>query len=118
MVGCGVARERPVHRQFVRLASRHPLRPCIIDPVYRKKPLNYGEVLISADHGNAEMMFDPATAQPHTAHTLNRVPCLYVGRTATLKDNGALKDLAPTLLQMMGLPQPPDMTGSGLIQFA
>jgi 2,3-bisphosphoglycerate-independent phosphoglycerate mutase len=77
-----------------------------------------GEVLISADHGNAEMMFDPQTGQPHTAHTLNRVPCLYVGRRATLSGEGALKDIAPTLLQMMGLPQPREMTGRGLIQFA
>ena len=49
-----------------------------------------GEVLITADHGNAETMFDPATGQPHTAHTLNRVPFVYVGRAATMAPDGAL----------------------------
>ncbi|MBI3147504.1 MAG: 2,3-bisphosphoglycerate-independent phosphoglycerate mutase [Betaproteobacteria bacterium] len=73
------------------------------------------EVLITADHGNAEMMFDPATGQPHTAHTLNPVPFIYLGRPARLKDGGALQDIAPTLLDMMGLPQPPEMTGHSLI---
>ena len=76
-----------------------------------------GEVLITADHGNAEMMFDPATNQPHTAHTLDRVPFVYVGRPATLADGGALQDVAPTLLAMMGLPQPPQMTGRSLVEF-
>jgi 2,3-bisphosphoglycerate-independent phosphoglycerate mutase len=76
-----------------------------------------GEVLISADHGNAEMMFDPATGQPHTAHTLNRVPCLYIGRPASMREGGALQDIAPTLLKMMGLPQPAEMTGKPLVQF-
>jgi 2,3-bisphosphoglycerate-independent phosphoglycerate mutase len=76
-----------------------------------------GEVLVTADHGNVEMMFDAATAQAHTAHTLNRVPCLYVGRPARLRAGGALKDIAPTLLEMMGLPKPAEMTGQGLIEF-
>ncbi|MEP7085120.1 MAG: 2,3-bisphosphoglycerate-independent phosphoglycerate mutase, partial [Betaproteobacteria bacterium] len=76
-----------------------------------------GEVLITADHGNAEMMFDPATGQPHTAHTLLPVPFVYVGRAATMLDGGALQDVAPTLLQMMGLAQPPEMTGRSLIRF-
>ena len=76
-----------------------------------------GEVLITADHGNAEMMHDPATHQPHTAHTLNVVPLLYVGRKAKAAAGGALKDVAPTLLKMMGLPQPPEMTGEPLIDF-
>jgi 2,3-bisphosphoglycerate-independent phosphoglycerate mutase len=75
-----------------------------------------GEVIITADHGNAEQMEDPDTHQPHTAHTLNLVPCVYVGRPATLRDGGALRDLAPSLLAMMGLPQPEEMTGSSLIQ--
>src|SRR4029077_12685261 len=65
-----------------------------------------GEVLITADHGNAEMMADPATHQAHNAHTLNEVPLLYVGRKAKAADGGALQDVAPTLLAMMGLPQP------------
>ncbi|HEV7412415.1 MAG TPA: 2,3-bisphosphoglycerate-independent phosphoglycerate mutase [Casimicrobiaceae bacterium] len=73
-----------------------------------------GEILVTADHGNAEKMHDDATGQPHTAHTLNLVPCLYVGRTATPHGPGALQDIAPTLLAMMGLPQPAEMTGHAL----
>jgi 2,3-bisphosphoglycerate-independent phosphoglycerate mutase len=76
-----------------------------------------GEVLITADHGNAETMQDPQTQQAHTAHTTNRVPLLYVGRKATLAASGALSDIAPTLLAMMGLPQPAEMTGRSLIRF-
>lgn len=75
-----------------------------------------GEVLITADHGNAEMMHDPSTGQAHTAHTLNHVPCVYVGRPATMVEGGALADIAPTLLAMMGLPKPPEMTGHSLIR--
>jgi len=77
-----------------------------------------GEVLITADHGNAEMMFDPATGQPHTAHTLNRVPFVYAGRPATMAADGALQDIAPTMLALMGLPQPPEMTGKSLVRLA
>ncbi len=77
-----------------------------------------GEVLITSDHGNAETMMDPQTRQPHTAHTLNLVPLLYIGRKARLADSGALQDVAPTLLAMMGLPQPQEMTGRSLISFA
>ena len=76
-----------------------------------------GEVLITADHGNAEQMFDPATHQPHTAHTLERVPFVYVGRPARLAEGGALQDVAPTLLRMMGLAQPEPMTGRSLVEF-
>lgn len=74
-----------------------------------------GEVLITADHGNAEQMIDRSTHQAHTAHTVNLVPLLYVGRKARLTDGGSLQDVAPTLLAMMGLPQPPEMTGKSLI---
>lgn len=74
-----------------------------------------GEVLITADHGNAEQMLDRETQQPHTAHTLNPVPFLYVGRNAHMADGGSLQDVVPTLLAMMGLPQPPEMTGRSLI---
>jgi 2,3-bisphosphoglycerate-independent phosphoglycerate mutase len=77
-----------------------------------------GEVLITADHGNAEKMHDDETGQPHTAHTLNVVPCVYVGRPATLRGGGSLQDVAPTLLAMMGLPQPQEMTGHSLLTFA
>jgi 2,3-bisphosphoglycerate-independent phosphoglycerate mutase len=76
-----------------------------------------GEVLITADHGNAEMMFDHDTRQAHTAHTLNLVPLLYIGRKAKIAARGALKDVAPTLLKMMGVPQPPEITGTPLIEF-
>lgn len=75
-----------------------------------------GEVLITADHGNAEQMLDPASHQAHTAHTMNPVPFLYIGRKATLLDGGSLCDVAPSLLTMMGLPQPTEMTGHNLIQ--
>ncbi len=74
-----------------------------------------GEVLITADHGNAEQMLDRTTHQAHTAHTLNLVPFLYIGRKARIADTGALQDIAPTLLSMMGLPQPKEMTGKPLI---
>ena len=77
-----------------------------------------GEVLITADHGNAETMRDTESQQPHTAHTLNLVPLLYIGRKARIAGGGALQDVAPTLLAMMGLPQPADMTGRPLIEFA
>ena len=76
-----------------------------------------GEVLITADHGNCEQMFDPANGQPHTQHTTNPVPFLYVGRPARIKAGGALKDIAPTLLAMLGLPKPQEMSGENLIEF-
>jgi 2,3-bisphosphoglycerate-independent phosphoglycerate mutase len=75
-----------------------------------------GEVIITADHGNAEQMMDHHTHQAHTAHTMNPVPFLYIGRKATLKTEGALRDIAPSLLTLMGLPQPAEMTGHSLIQ--
>jgi 2,3-bisphosphoglycerate-independent phosphoglycerate mutase len=75
-----------------------------------------GEMLITADHGNAEQMSDPLVGQPHTAHTTNTVPLIYVGDAApSLMENGALCDIAPTLLQIMGLPQPAAMTGRSLL---
>lgn len=77
-----------------------------------------GEVIITADHGNAELMTDYANHQPHTQHTTNLVPMLYIGRPAKLADTGALSDLAPTLLHMMGVAQPSEMTGRSLITFA
>lgn len=76
-----------------------------------------GAMLLTADHGNCEMMIDPVTGGPHTAHTLNPVPVALVGGPApvTLAD-GRLADVAPTVLAMMGLPQPPEMTGHSLIR--
>lgn len=76
-----------------------------------------GEVILTADHGNAEQMIDHSTHQAHTAHTLNLVPFVYVGRPAKVAGTGALRDLAPTLLYMMGLPKPEEMTGHSLIDF-
>ena len=76
-----------------------------------------GEIVITADHGNAEMMLDTENNQPHTQHTTNLVPFLYIGREVEIASSGALSDIAPTLLRMMGLPQPKEMTGQPLIQF-
>jgi 2,3-bisphosphoglycerate-independent phosphoglycerate mutase len=75
-----------------------------------------GEALITADHGNAELMFDPLTQQPHTAHTVSPVPLLYVGTRGTLIPEGRLCDVAPTLLDILKLPQPSDMTGKSLLR--
>ncbi|MCB1761377.1 MAG: 2,3-bisphosphoglycerate-independent phosphoglycerate mutase [Gammaproteobacteria bacterium] len=75
-----------------------------------------GEMLITADHGNAELMRDPKTGQPHTAHTSDPVPLVYVGRLATgVREGGALCDIAPTLLHMLQLPVPVEMTGRNLL---
>lgn len=75
-----------------------------------------GTMLITADHGNAEQMTDSDTGQPHTAHTMNKVPLVVVGaeNVSTVKP-GRLADLAPTLLDLMGLDQPEEMTGVSLI---
>ena len=76
-----------------------------------------GAMVLTADHGNAEMMVDPDTGGPHTAHTTNPVPVALIGgpEGARLRDGGRLADLAPTLLDLMGLPQPAEMTGTTLI---
>ncbi len=77
-----------------------------------------GEVVITADHGNAERMKDDGTHQAHTAHTLSLVPLIYASpRRAILADTGALEDVTPTLLKIMGLPQPQEMMGRPLIEF-
>ncbi len=76
-----------------------------------------GAMLITADHGNAEMMIDPATGGPHTAHTTNPVPFIVVSensRQFTLKPDGSLRDISPTILGMLGIPQPKEMTGRDL----
>ena len=74
-----------------------------------------GEVLLVADHGNCEEMFDYKAQQPHTQHTTNLVPCIYIGRKATITSGGALQDVAPTLLAMLGVAKPDEMTGNSLI---
>ena len=76
------------------------------------------EVIITADHGNVELMQDLENNQPHTQHTTNVVPLLYVGRPAKMANTGALSDLSPSMLKMMGLPQPAEMTGKALMDFA
>src|SRR6266853_1946067 len=76
-----------------------------------------GAILITADHGNAEMMIDPATGGPHTAHTTNPVPFIVMAEDAkqfTLKPNGSLRDISPTMLGILGITEPKEMTGVDL----
>lgn len=79
-----------------------------------------GAVLITADHGNAEQMFDNHTDQPHTAHTLNLVPAIIISGALKNKKipirEGRLGDVAPTILELMKLPQPQTMTGTSLLK--
>ncbi len=75
-----------------------------------------GALLVTADHGNCEMMRDPTTGGPHTAHTTNPVPVFLMGGGASAIQDGRLADVAPTLLQLMGLKQPLEMTGHSLIR--
>jgi 2,3-bisphosphoglycerate-independent phosphoglycerate mutase len=75
-----------------------------------------GVMLVTADHGNCELMRDPETGEPHTAHTTNPVPVLLMGAGAKAIEDGRLADLAPTLLELMELPQPKEMTGRSLIR--
>lgn len=74
-----------------------------------------GEALITADHGNAEQMANLKTGQAHTAHTSEPVPFIYVGRDAQAHSGKALSDVAPTMLHLMGLEQPAEMTGSPIM---
>lgn len=76
-----------------------------------------GAMIVTADHGNCETMADPETGGPHTAHTTNLVPVILFGGPdgVTLRDGGRLADLAPTLLELMGLDQPAEMTGRSLL---
>ncbi|HEC00018.1 MAG TPA: 2,3-bisphosphoglycerate-independent phosphoglycerate mutase [Thiotrichales bacterium] len=84
--------------------------------VYEALQKTGGEMLVTADHGNAEKMRDEETGQPHTAHTTNPVPFLYVGRPAEMAQTGSLCDVAPTMLHLMGLEKPLEMTGVYLIE--
>jgi 2,3-bisphosphoglycerate-independent phosphoglycerate mutase len=80
----------------------------VYDAVHRSG----GAMIITADHGNAELMIDPATGGPHTYHTTNPVPLILVSDGhSQLRNDGSLRDLAPTMLALMGLPQPAEMTG-------
>jgi 2,3-bisphosphoglycerate-independent phosphoglycerate mutase len=73
-------------------------------------------VLVTADHGNCEMMIDPATGGPHTAHTTSPVPFVVVGQpgTGALREGGSLRDVGPTILELLGLERPKEMTGRDL----
>jgi 2,3-bisphosphoglycerate-independent phosphoglycerate mutase len=73
-----------------------------------------GALLVTADHGNCEVMRDPVTGAPHTAHTTNKVPVILAGRPGEQLHDGRLADIAPTLLHLMGLKQPAEMTGHAL----
>jgi 2,3-bisphosphoglycerate-independent phosphoglycerate mutase len=74
-----------------------------------------GECLITADHGNAEKMANAETGQAHTAHTSEPVPFIYVGRDAKVVENGKLSDVAPTILNLIGMEIPAEMTGKPLM---
>ena len=75
-----------------------------------------GALLVTADHGNCELIRDPVTGGPHTAHTTNPVPVLLMGGAAKALNDGRLADIAPTLLELMELPKPAEMTGTSLIK--
>lgn len=77
-----------------------------------------GEILLTADHGNAELMLNEKTGQAHTAHTSNPVPFVYIGRDAVMTESGALSDIAPTMLYLMGLEIPSEMNGCPLVTLA
>ena len=74
-----------------------------------------GECLITADHGNAEKMVNQESGQAHTAHTSELVPFIYYGREANVRSGGTLSDVAPTMLHLMGMKQPKEMTGTPIV---
>jgi 2,3-bisphosphoglycerate-independent phosphoglycerate mutase len=85
--------------------------------IYRSLKLKGGALLITADHGNAELMIDPVTGGPHTAHTTNPVPFILISEDAnqyTLRRDGSLRDISPTILKILGMGQPSQMTGADL----
>ena len=86
--------------------------------IYSAVKRHGGAMLITADHGNAEMMLDPVTGGPHTYHTTNPVPFIVASEDAhkfTLRKDGALQDISPTILKMLGVQQPKEMTGHSLL---
>lgn len=84
--------------------------------VHRALDAVNGELLITADHGNIEQMKDSSSGQRHTAHTMNPVPLVYIGRDAIAIAGGALRDIAPTMLLLLGIKQPTEMTGRSLFK--
>jgi 2,3-bisphosphoglycerate-independent phosphoglycerate mutase len=85
--------------------------------IYKAIREKNGNWIITADHGNAEMMVDPVTGGPHTAHTTNPVPFIYVGENANhyrLRTDGSLRDISPTLLNLLDLGLPKEMTGGDM----
>ena len=85
--------------------------------IYKAVKERNGAWLISADHGNAELMVDPVTGGPHTAHTTNPVPFIYIAEDAVsfrLRADGSLRDISPTLLNLLHLGLPKEMTGGDL----
>jgi 2,3-bisphosphoglycerate-independent phosphoglycerate mutase len=88
-----------------------------LDEIYKALRRCGGSMLLAADHGNAEMMIDPVTGGPHTAHTTNPVPCILLSEDAhryNLRPDGSLRDLSPTILAMLDLGLPAEMTGGDL----
>jgi 2,3-bisphosphoglycerate-independent phosphoglycerate mutase len=87
--------------------------------IYNAVKMRAGNLLVTADHGNAEMLIDPATGGPHTAHTTNPVPFLFVSADPRpnhriLRPGGSLRDISPTILTLLGLQKPNEMTGTDL----
>ena len=78
-----------------------------------------GALFITADHGNADLLVNPETGEPHTAHTVNPVPFIFISndmKDAKLRKGGKLADIAPTMLELLGLEKPAEMDGSSLIE--
>ena len=99
-------------------AAVHAVDECVGKVVAAIREVG-GEVLITADHGNAELMIDPETGGPFTAHTTDPVPLILVSdarKGARLAKGGILADLAPTMLELAGMEKPAEMTGHSLIE--
>ena len=84
----------------------------VVDAVNKQN----GVILMTADHGNAEQMIDYKTGEPHTAHTTNPVPLVLIGLDGVKLKEGRLADLSPTMLELLELPKPKEMTGESLIE--
>jgi len=85
--------------------------------IYQALQQKGGSWLVTADHGNAEMMIDPVSGGPHTSHTTNPVPFILIteeGKKIGVRDGGSLRDISPTILSLLGLEKPNQMTGGDL----